>query len=201
MNTQVSTVDEEKASQGASKVDYSWNYEAKKQNPIVLTLIDLFMICAPLMFLFGIMLLEGHGAKIMNKPEWSFVTVFLLIEVIRDQATRGETQKLHVKHLEAANVFYLLFLVGAVLVMGADYRFSIDRGAIDSGLMYELRIGYFKFAVTVFVAHRFYRRFQEAKIERYGSLENAAEAQRRSCLANVINKIRDKICGESKAQS
>lgn len=121
----------------------------------VVTLVDAFVIFAPLLLLFFILLFEGQAGSIWDKSEWSFVTVFYLVETLRDQVVRLQKGGYHIKQVEAGVVFYSIVLVLGVLVLNLDFKHSIGESNLSSDSIYIAKFGMFIISISLFTIHRF----------------------------------------------
>jgi hypothetical protein len=130
----------------------------RKNNRAALTLMDATLLVSPLFILLFVLLLEGlPGADILKKPEWSFVSVFLVIESFRDAGPvwrrhgEGETQ------IEAGLTFMAVFLVLTALVLAIDFRHSLGRPTLPTDAVYALKFFWFLLCFLVFITTRFRR--------------------------------------------
>jgi hypothetical protein len=126
-----------------------------KKNNITITLIDAISICCPIIFLFFILIFEGDAGSMLNRSEWSFITVYFLMEVLRDQASRVRDNSYHIQHAEGGHVLYALILVLGVLVLAADFKHSIHPDSIPDSVIYVAKFSFFAFSFVLFLYHRF----------------------------------------------
>lgn len=129
----------------------------KPKDVVVITTMDTLLIAAPLFILFLILSFDGQPRAIFNKPEWSFVTVFYLIEVLRNQVSRYKIEGYAIEQAEAGTAFYSIVLVVGVLILAADYKYSIGNSPLTESEIYLLKFSAFFISLALFCWSRFRR--------------------------------------------
>lgn len=127
---------------------------SKKSNPIVLVSVDALVICAPAMIYFFMLLLEGDTDTIPTRPEWSYITVFFLVEVLRDQVKRIRIEGYTEETVESGVVFYGILLVLGVLVLVADFKSSLGLSQLPDLALLIIKFGFLLLATGFFLGHR-----------------------------------------------
>lgn len=127
---------------------------APKRDPIVLVLVDALVILAPLTLYLCILLLNGDVKLLLHKAEWSFVTVFYLVEVLRDQIKRQRSEGFHEDQTEAGVVFYSLILSLGVLVLFADFRNTVEPSPLPEVAFLIAKFGMFIISALLFIYYR-----------------------------------------------
>lgn len=129
----------------------------KPKNFLLITFMDAVLIAAPLFILFLILLFDGQPEVILSKSEWSFVTVFYLIEVLRNQVSRHKLEGYALEQVEAGIALYAIILIIGVLVLAADYRSSIGKPTIPLEAIYILKFSAFIGSFILFILSKFKR--------------------------------------------
>lgn len=129
----------------------------RPKNFLLITFMDALLIAAPLLILFLILLFDGQPEVILSKSEWSFVTVFYLIEVLRNQVSRNKLEGYAIEQVEAGTALYAIVLIIGVLVLATDYRNSIGEKTIPLDAIYILKFSAFLTSLTLFIWSKFKR--------------------------------------------
>ena len=127
----------------------------KKRDPKVLATIDALVICAPLLLFLFILLLNRNIDFILQKAEWSFVTVFYLVEVLRDQVKRQSLESYHEDQTEAGVVFFSIVLSLGVLILFADFRNTLEPSELSEAVLFPAKFGMFTLSACLFLFYRF----------------------------------------------
>lgn len=126
----------------------------KKYDPRVLVSVDAFVICAPAMIYFFILFLEGDIDTLFARPEWSYITVFFLVEVLRDQIKRIRLEGHAEEAVESGVVFYGIILVLGALVLIADFKNSLGLSQLPEPALLFTKFGFLILATGLFWGHR-----------------------------------------------
>lgn len=116
--------------------------------------VDLLIILAPVLILLIILFFEGKMNEALNRPEWSFVTVFYLIEILKDQIVRHAKERYQLQQSEAGVVFYSLALVVGVLILYLDFRHSAGSSMLDTDVVYLIKFSFLGVVALEFFFHR-----------------------------------------------
>jgi len=135
--------------------------EMKKKDSIAITFMDTLMILAPLLFFIFILAINGNILDILNKTEWSFVTVFYLIEVVRDQIARNKHNQYNLQQVESGIIFYVLILVFGIMILMADSQHLYGSISMDENWFFIMKFMAFFLSLFLFTYHR-YRKHKEA---------------------------------------
>ncbi len=128
--------------------------QSPKRDPRVLVFVDALVILAPLILYLCILLLNGDVKFLLHKAEWSFVTVFYLVEVLRDQIKRQRSEGFHEDQTEAGVVFFSLILSLGVLVLFADFRNTIELSPLPEMAFLVAKFGMFILSALLFIYYR-----------------------------------------------
>ena len=143
MNTEIANV-----SKGGSKL---------KKSPAALTIADVFLISSPLLILAFVLLIEGVPGDILKKPEWSFVSVLLWAESLRDSGLVARSKGIDEEQIAAGNAFLGVFLVLTTLVLVLDFRHSMGLSKVPIEIVYFLKYSWFMVCLVFFSVKRFKR--------------------------------------------
>jgi len=127
------------------------------RSPTALTITDAFLLCAPILILGGVLLIEGIPGDLWKKPEWSFVSVLLWAEALRDVGVVARKKKIHEEQIGAGYSFFGIFLVLTTLVLVIDFQHSMGISKLNTTLVYFLKYGWFLFCLAAFSYKRFQR--------------------------------------------
>ena len=128
----------------------------QQRSAFALALVDLILLCAPILFLTGVLLISGMIEEIWKKPEWSFISILLVMEAFRDIGYVAKKNRIHDEQVAAGYVFLAIFLVITALILVMDFFHSIGSASVDIGIVYTFKYGWFLFCVLTF----FYKRYQ-----------------------------------------
>ena len=130
-----------------------------KKNPFTHALTELIIICSPIVILLSVLFLDGNQDLIFKKPEWSFLSIILLVEVMRDigAVAKKSTQD---ELIEVAYSFYSILIVLTAIVLIMDFQYSSGTGHVPASVVYILKFSWFIFCVVTFL----YKRYQRHKI-------------------------------------
>ncbi len=127
------------------------------KSPATLTITDAFLLCAPLLILAGVLLIEGVPGDVWKKPEWSFVSILLWAEALRDVGVVAKKKKIADEQIGAGYAFFGIFLVLSTLVLVLDFRHSIGFSKVDTNLVYFIKYGWFLLCLAAFSYKRHQR--------------------------------------------
>jgi hypothetical protein len=128
------------------------------KSKFVLTATDAFLICSPILILFFIIVSEGiEPSDILKKPEWSFVSVLLLVESFRDFGKVWRNRGEHEEQIDSGYAFTAILLVLATLVLIIDFRHFIGKAPFTTELVYWIKFVWFGFSVLLFSVTRWQR--------------------------------------------
>jgi len=130
-----------------------------KRGPKTLAFADAVLILAPLFIFLFILALNGNRESIFQKAEWSFITIFFLIEILRDQIKRQHLENYHADQTESGVIIYSLVLAVGVLFLYADFENSMGLGSISIQAFYTVKFSLLSFSFIFFLAHR-YRKYK-----------------------------------------
>lgn len=105
----------------------------------------------------GVLLIEGVPGVIWKKPEWSFVSVLLWVEFLRDIGVVAKKKKIHEEQIGAGFSFVGIFLVFTTLVLILDFRHSMGTAKVDTTLVYFIKYSWFFFCLVMFSYKRYQR--------------------------------------------
>lgn len=123
-----------------------------------MTITDALLICSPLIILFFILMGEADFGSIWKKPEWSFISILLLIETFRDIGAVAKSQKMDEEQINNGYVFYAIFLVITAIILSMDFRFSIGKSPLNIEAVYVAKFGWFSICL-VFFCYKRYKRY------------------------------------------
>lgn len=127
------------------------------KSPITLMIIDAFLLCAPILILVGVLLIEGIPGDIWKKPEWSFVSVLLWAEALRDAGFVARKSNIHEEQIGAGYSFFGIFLVLTAFVLVIDFQHSIGVSKLNTMSVYFLKYAWFIFCLAAFSYKRLQR--------------------------------------------
>lgn len=106
-----------------------------------LTVIDVIMICSPIVILFFVLVVaEIEPSEIWKKPEWSFITIVLFVESFRDYLKAWKHKGDHEDYIGAQLAVLALCLVIISLVLVIDFRHSLGLLKADkTGMVYNAK--------------------------------------------------------------
>ena len=116
------------------------------KDTIKVILIDGFMMLSPLLILLYVYFVNGMTEGVFLKaPEWSFVSLFLMIEVMRDSVSRGVNNKFDIEMLHSNVAFVSVFLVLTALILACDFQFSIGKLPLAWEIFKPIKFVWFTF--------------------------------------------------------
>lgn len=121
---------------------------------MALALVDAIIIMAPLAIFLFMLVVRGDYSSLGYKVEWSFVVVFYIIEVIRDQVVVRRLEGYHESHAEAGVAFYSVILSIAVLLLYADYEYSQGFVGLRPEAFNFIKLCFFVCSFVLFMFHR-----------------------------------------------
>ncbi|MDD0841487.1 hypothetical protein [Pseudomonas sp. Gutcm_11s] len=130
------------------------NTTTLKLSPAALALSDAMLILAPLAIFLFILFMKGEYSSVVYKAEWSFVMVFYIIEVIKDQIKTRRLEGYHEAHTEAGVAFYSILLSLGVLFLYADYEHSQGFVGLNSKAFITFKLFLFLGSFMLFMFHR-----------------------------------------------
>ena len=128
-----------------------------KRSPGFITIIDLLTLYSPIALLYLVLGTRGMAEEIFRRPEWSFTTVFIVVEILRDISRLGRSPKIPIEHIEGGIVMYAFMLAMSVVILSLDFANDLHEAKLLTKQVYMAKFAMFFWATGIFCYHRYNR--------------------------------------------